>query len=125
MVARQPTPALMAGLRQLDIALQGALNRLATALPAEPSPGLQRAADLSAYLLHKLRQGWNESGLWSPGAIGDDQVAEAEAVQDALRQRLHAIERMARLSAGELSPDDEEVLDQLCHSLTADISFPA
>lgn len=95
MVARQPTPALMAGLRQLDIALQGALNRLATALPAEPSPGLQRAADLSAYLLHKLRQ------------------------------RLHAIERMARLSAGELSPDDEEVLDQLCHSLTADISFPA
>jgi len=107
---------------QLDLALQGALNRLDTALPPDPSPGLQRAADLSRYLLHKLRQGWNESGLWSPGAIGVDQIAEAEAVQDALRARLHTIERMARLSAGELSADDEDVLDQLCRSLTADVN---
>ena len=51
-----------------------------------------------------------------------DQIAEAEAVQDALRHRLRAIERMARLSAGELSPDDEDALDQLCHSLTADMA---
>ncbi len=29
-------------------------------LPAEPSAGLQRAADLTLYLLHKLRAGWNE-----------------------------------------------------------------
>lgn len=122
MVARQSTEDLLHRLAQLDIALQGALNRLDTALPPEPSAGLQRAADLSRHLLHKLRQGWNESGLWSPGAIGVDQIAEAEAVQDALRHRLRAIERMARLSAGELSPDDEDALDQLCHSLTADMA---
>jgi len=46
-------------------------------------------------------------------------------VQDALRARLHTIERMARLSAGELSADDEDVLDQLCHSLTADVTAHA
>jgi len=121
LVTRQSTEDLLHHLAQLDLALQGALNRLDTVLPSDPSPGLQRAADLSRYLLHKLRQGWNESGLWSPNAIGVDQIAEAEAVQDALRARLHAIERMARLSAGELSADDEELLDQLCRSLTADV----
>lgn len=122
LVTRQSTEDLLHHMAQLDFALQGALNRLDTVLPSDPSPGLQRAADLSRYLLHKLRQGWNESGLWSPNAIGVDQIAEAEAVQDALRTRLHTIERMARLSAGELSTDDEDVLDQLCRSLTADVA---
>ncbi len=118
---RQSAEDLLHHLNQLDIALQGALNRLETVLPLEPSAGLQRAADLSRHLLRKLRQGWNESGLWSPSGIGVDLVGEAEAVQDALRARLHNVERMARLSAGALSADDEDVLDQLCLSLTADM----
>ena len=122
MVARQSTEDLLHSLAQLDIALQGAINRLETVLPPEPSAQLQRAVDLSRHLLHKLRQGWNESGLWSPGAIGIEQLAEAEAVQDALRSRLHAIGRMARLAAGEVPEADEEVLDQLCEGLTADVS---
>ncbi len=121
LVTRQSAEDLMHHLAQLDFALQGALNRLDTVLPPDASGGLQRAAGLSCYLLRKLRQGWNESGLWSPSAIDIDQVAEAEAVQDALRTRLHTIERMARLSAGELSTDDAELLDQLCHSVTADV----
>lgn len=122
LVPRQSAEDLLHSLAQLDLALQGALNRLDTVLPPDPSAGLQRAADLSRYLLHKLRHGWNESGLWSPNAIGADQIAEAEAVQDALRARLLTIARMARLSAGDLSPDDEETLDQLCRCMSADVT---
>jgi len=122
LVPRQSAEDLLHSLAQLDLALQGALNRLDSVLPPEPSVGLQRAADLSRYLLHKLRHGWNESGLWSPAAIGADQIAEAEAVQDALRARLLTIARMARLSAGELSADDEEALDELCRCMSADVN---
>jgi len=121
LVPRHSAEDLMHSLARLDLALQGALHRLDTALPPQPSPGLQRAADLSRHLLHKLRQGWNESGLWSPNALGADQIAEAEAVQDALLIRLRTIARMARLSAGTLPADDEEALDQLCRSMTADV----
>lgn len=121
MTTRQSTEDLLHHLAQLDFALQGALNRLDTVLPPDASEGLQRAAALGRHLLHKLRQGWNESGLWSPSAIGVDQIAEAEAVLDALRARLQTIERMARLTAGELSADDGDVLDQLCQSLVADM----
>lgn len=112
---------LMHQLAQLDFTLQGAMNRLELLLPEHPSTGLQRAASLSRHLLHKLRQGWNESGLWGPGALGIDQIAEAEAVQDALRQRLLTIERMARLAAGELSSGEEQdALDGFCASLVPD-----
>ena len=50
-------------------------------------------------------------------AIGLEQVAEAEAVFDALGQRLAAIERMARLTAGELSGEEQDSLDGFCASL--------
>lgn len=114
---------LMHQLAQLDFTLQGAMNRLELLLPEHPSTGLQRAASLSRHLLHKLRQGWNESGLWGPGALGIDQIAEAEAVQDALRQRLLTIERMARLAAGELSSGEEQdALDGFCASLVPEDS---
>ena len=90
-------------------------------LPEHPSAELQHAADLSAFLLHKLRAGWNESGLWSPGSLGDaDTLAEAEAVHDALLQRLQGIGRVARLNAGVLAEEEQATLDRLCESLTAD-----
>lgn len=122
MKARQDLDELHSALAQLDVALQSAMNRLDTVLPPLPSEGLQRAADLSRYLLHKLRGGWNESGLWSPGAIGTEQAAEAEAVLDQLKARLFAIERVARLSAGELSVEDQDLLNALCRSLINGVS---
>lgn len=118
--ARQSTEDLMHALAQLDEGLQGAMNRLTLMLPAQPSESLQRAAQLCHHLLHKLRQGWNESGLWVPSAIGADQIGEAEAVQDALRARLAQIERMARLAAGSLSADEQESLDAFCVALVMD-----
>ncbi|MBU0915014.1 MAG: HD domain-containing protein [Gammaproteobacteria bacterium] len=111
---------LLHELANLDFALQGAMNRLELMLPDNPGPNLTRSADLCRHLLHKLRQGWNESGLWSPNAIGIDQIAEAEAVLDALGHRLATIERMARLAAGDLSGEEQDSLDGFCASLVAE-----
>ncbi len=118
MSPRHSVEAVRAERAQLDTTVQMGMLHLQEWLPETPSIELQRAADITGHLLHKLRAGWNESGLWSPGAIGDKEVAEAEAVQDALRARLLAIERVARLNAGPLSADEQATLDRLCASLT-------
>lgn len=121
MAAHGSLSDLLGQLARLDMTLQATMNRVETLVPAESGEGLLRAAELTLYLLHKLRQGWNESGLWSPGAIGEEQVAEAEAVQDALRARLAGIERAARLTAGShLTAEDEDRLDLMCACLTDD-----
>lgn len=120
MQARRSGEDLLHELANFDYALQGAMNRLELMLPDHPGPNLSRAAELCRHLLHKLRQGWNESGLWSPNAIGIDQIAEAEAVLDALGHRLATIERMARLTAGELSGEEQDSLDGFCASLVAE-----
>ena len=120
MQARRSGEDLLHELANFDYALQGAMNRLELLLPDHPGPNLSRAAELCRHLLHKLRQGWNESGLWSPNAIGIDQIAEAEAVLDALGHRLATIERMARLTAGELSGEEQDSLDGFCASLVAE-----
>jgi len=117
MQPRRSSPDLLEQLASLDLALQGAMNRLELMLPDNPGPSLTRSSELCRHLLHKLRQGWNESGLWSPHAIGIEQIAEAEAVFDALGQRLATIERMARLTAGELSGEEQDSLDGFCASL--------
>lgn len=117
MEAKGTMSDLQVSLSRLDVILQEAMNHIDGTLPAESSEGLQRAAELSRYLLHKLRQGWNESGLWSLGTITPEDMAEAEAVQDALRLRLREIERAARLAAGKLGGDEEEVLNQMCKGL--------
>jgi hypothetical protein len=113
---------LLHALTQLDFALQGAMNRLELMLPEHPSASLTRASELCRHLLHKLRQGWNESGLWGPGAIGIDQVGEAEAALDALARRLGQIERVVRLAAGELSGAEQDSLDGFCAALVDDLA---
>lgn len=117
MTARRSLPELRDELARLDVVLQTAMNHLDALMSDQASVGLQRAGTLAHYLLHKLRGGWNESGLWSPGTIGAEQAAEAEAAQDALRARLLEIERVARLAAGPLSPEDAETLNLMCEGL--------
>jgi len=120
MQARRSLPELNHDLSQLNVALQASMNRIDTLIPADASDSLQRAADLTRYLIHKLRSGWNESGLWGP-SVGEAEAAEAEAVQDALRGRLQEIERVARLTAGTLEPDEADALDLMCAGLLEDI----
>ena len=122
MQANRSGEDLLHALTQLDFALQGAMNRLELMLPEHPSDSLSRAASLCRHLLHKLRQGWNESGLWGPGAIGIDQVGEAEAVLDALARRLGLIERVVRLAAGELGGTEQDSLDGFCAALVEDLA---
>jgi hypothetical protein len=118
MAPRHTVDALRTELSQLDATLQMGMLHLQEWQPEHPSPELQRSVALTTHLMHKLRTGWNESGLWGPSAIGEGALAEAEAVQDALRARLKGIERVARLSAGPLSADEQATLDRFCASLT-------
>lgn len=118
---RRPLAELQDELAGLNVALQETMIHVEGLLPAEPSAAMQRAANLTLYLLHKLRAGWNESGLWSPDGISEEVGAEAEAVQDALRARLSLIERMARLAAGShLSGEDEDRLNSLSRAMVKD-----
>ena len=122
LLAKHSLEELRADLSRMNVGLQTSLNRLEASIPPMPSAGLQRAADISRHLLMRLRSGWNESGLWSPDAIGPEQVAEVEAIQETLRQRMRTIERAARLSAGELSDDEAEHLDHMCACLTDELN---
>jgi hypothetical protein len=110
---KRSVAALRADLARLDVALQESLNHLDALGTDEESAGMQKAGDLARFLLRRLRGGWNESGLWSPAAIDEGNVAEAEAVEGALRSRLYAIERAARLSAGTLTVVEGEQFDQM------------
>jgi len=121
MAARRSLDDLHQRLARLDEALRTAPDRILATLPDPPGDTLRRTADLTLFLLQKLRDGWNESGLWSPASIGADDLAEAEEVQDALRVRLLEIGRMARLAAGSVTPIDQGHLDALCTALVAGI----
>jgi hypothetical protein len=111
--AQHTVAELRADLARLDVALQESLNHLDALGTDDESAGMQKAGKLARFLLHRLRGGWNESGLWSPAAIDEGNVAEAEAVEGALRSRLYAIERAARLSAGTLTVVEGEQFDQM------------
>jgi hypothetical protein len=102
---------------RLDAALLGA-QACAGALAAQGgSIRLQQALDLSRHLLGRLRLGWFASGLWTPQALTEQDSAEVEAVEHELGFRLRAIERAARLRAGDLPADEVERLQSLCAQL--------
>ena len=121
MQAKRSLPELSRELQRLDTALQTSMARIDTLIPADASESLQKAANLTRFLVHKLRSGWNESGLWA-SEVGTEEAAEAEAVQDALRTRLQEIERVARLTAGTLEPDEADALDLMCAGLVEDMA---
>ena len=104
-------------LAQLDAGLLSAQAAAGAVLDGSESPALRDAVGLASHLLSRLRTGWFASGLWSPEAAADLDVAEADAVEQELSHRLHAIERAALLRAGDLQPADAQRLQVLCGSL--------
>jgi hypothetical protein len=104
-------------LARLDAALHAAQDSAAAMVPKAESPALKDALGLTLHLLHRLRTGWFASGLWSAEAVAADDAAEVERVEDELSFRLAAIERAARLRAGQLPPGDAHRLDLLCGAL--------
>lgn len=104
-------------LGRLDTALQVAQASADALAPRAESPGLKGAVQLTQHLLGRLRVGWNASGLWAPEAVCARDAAEVEAIEGELIFRLNAIERAARLRAGELGPGEAARLDELCSVL--------
>jgi len=106
-------------LQRLDQHLQALQNQAEALLLAAASPALKDALGLVQHLLGRLRAGFNASGLWSGHAVAAQDAAEVEAVEAELRLRLQAVQRAARLQAGELAPEEQERLELLCAGLQA------
>jgi hypothetical protein len=81
------------------------------------SAPLKAALDLATHLLARLRTGWTASGLWCSQTVAGQDVPEVDAIERELSFRLHAIERAARLRAGELPAAEGQRLDLLGDAL--------
>jgi HD-GYP domain-containing protein (c-di-GMP phosphodiesterase class II) len=115
--ATQGVVAVRERLGQLDTALQLARTAADALAPQAETPALKGAVQLTQHLLTRLRLGWNASGLWSAEAVPAHDAAEVEAIEAELIFRLNAIERAARLRAGELPPAEAARLNALCGTL--------
>jgi hypothetical protein len=111
--------ALRQRLARLDEALQAMEDKAGVLVLAADTPALRGAIELAQYLLQRLRTGFNASGLWGLGSLPAPEAAEVEAVEAELQFRLHAIQRAARLYAGQgLTQDDDQRLRLLCEGLS-------
>jgi len=96
------------GTAQAGVAAQFARSEL---------PSHKEALALAAFLLGRLRAGWNESGMWNPRALVGADAAEVEAVEDELYFRLRGIQRATLLRAGRLPEQEAAALEALCDTL--------
>ncbi len=97
--------------------LQAAEDNVALLAVGDRSPAMRAALELAAFLVARLRIGWNESGLWHPQAATGLDAAEVEAMEDELYFRLRGIQRAVLTRAGELPLEDAVALAALCDSL--------
>jgi hypothetical protein len=106
-------------LARLDESLQAMQDKAGVLVIAADTPALRGAIELAQYLLQRLRTGFNASGLWGLQGLALPEAAEVEAVEAELQFRLHAIQRAARLYAGQgLTQDDDQRLRLLCEGLS-------
>lgn len=124
MSARRSIEDLRQRLGRLDAALAKAPERVRAALPDPCGDPLRQTADLVLALVERLRQGWNESGLWSVETLASEDLAEAEALQDALRARLLEIGRVARLAAAPVTEVDRDCVERICEILVEGLVRP-
>jgi hypothetical protein len=118
LAAQHEVEGLRARLARFGDTLQAMQDKAGVLVLAADTPALKGAIELAQYLLQRLRTGFNASGLWALDALSAGDAAEVEAVEGELLSRLHAIERSARLYAGEgLSADDAQRLNLLSESL--------
>ncbi len=108
---------IQARLSALGEVLQRAESSASQLAAQAHSQALKSAAELSMFLLGRLRAGWNESGMWNPRAMTQADAAEVEAVEDELYRRLRGIQRMALLRAGALPPQEADALHVMCDAL--------
>lgn len=106
-------------LARLDGGLLAAQTCAGALAGSAESAALKAALALAGHLLDRLRTGWTASGLWCGDAIAGQDVAEVDAIEHELSFRLRAIERAARLCAGDLPEADAKRLALLCDSLNS------
>ena len=111
------TADIQARLAALGAVLKAAETQVAERLQEAQLPALQSALALAQFLIGRLRTGWNESGMWNPGALLSADAAEVEAVEDELYFRLRGVQRATLLTAGALPADEAAVLNRFCDSL--------
>ena len=111
------TEDIQARLAALGAVLTAAETQVAERLQEAKLPALQNALALAQFLIGRLRAGWNESGMWNPGAMLSADAAEVEAVEDELYFRLRGVQRAALLTAGTLPADEAAVLNRFCDTL--------
>lgn len=100
----------------LSDVLEAAEQQVAAAA-ASASPAQQAACDTAAFLVSRLRAGWNESGLWHEQAAGGADAGEVEAMEDELYFRLRGVQRAVLMRAADLPAADAAVLRSLYESL--------
>jgi hypothetical protein len=107
-------------LARLDTTLQAMQDKAGVLVLAADTPALRGAIGLAQHLLQRLRAGFNASGLWGAPDWTVQEAVEVEAVEAELQFRLQAIQRAARLYAGQgLTADDEQRLKLLCEGPAA------
>lgn len=105
-------------LQRLDRALQAVHHKAQTLSEVASTDALRDALALTQHLVSRLRTGFNASGMWAADAAELQDAAEVEAVEEELLWRLHAIQRVARLHAGDDLPHEDELrLNLLCEDL--------
>lgn len=78
---------------------------------------MAKSLELAAYLLWRIRMGWNESGLWGQKAAASMDAAEVEAMEDELYRRLRGVKRAVMMRAGPLMPPYADRLRAFCDAL--------
>ncbi|BEU96275.1 HD domain-containing protein [Acidovorax sp. DW039] len=103
-------------LAALDAVLNDAEEGVRLQAASADLPAHQGALTLAAFLLQRLRTGWNESGLWNPESLATADAAEVEALEDELYFRLRGIKRSVLLRGGHLPEPYAGQLLELCDS---------
>lgn len=114
---RQSRDQIQRRLAGLDQRLKDGMQQAEMFGVAADTLAFKEALALTAYLLQRLRNGWNASGLWIATGVDDAELAEIEVVEDELRSRLMAIQCAAQLRAGALPIADAGRMTMLCESL--------
>lgn len=123
--AARGQPALAPVMEPADIrARRAALSEVlaaaeqqVAAAAASASPALQAACDTAAFLVSRLRAGWNESGLWHEQAAAGADAGEVEAMEDELYFRLRGVQRAVLMRAAALPDAEAQALRALCEAL--------
>jgi len=108
---------VQARLDALGQLLSAAETQLAAVAGRSNLLAMKKAMELAQFLVGRLRAGWNESGLWSPGGMAAADAAEVEALEDELYFRLRGVQRATLLAAGKLPPEEAALLNEVCDSL--------